>query len=70
MATALLCNRMGSNAEQTNQATTRKDAKGNYIIGYTSPILNVVARSIKKEFCFEKSGPKFKVIESPYHTLN
>ncbi|NLY14304.1 MAG: membrane protein insertase YidC [Gammaproteobacteria bacterium] len=48
------------NAEQTNQVTTRKDAKGNYIIGYTSPILNVAAGEHAQATATLYAGPKIQ----------
>lgn len=53
--------------EQTNQVTTRKDAKGNYIIGYTSPAMSVAAGEHAQATATLYAGPK---IQSHLKTLS
>ena len=48
------------NAEQTNQVTTRKDGKGNYIIGYTSPAMSVAAGQHAQTTATLYAGPKIQ----------
>ena len=46
--------------EQTNQVTTRKDSKGNYIIGYTSPALSVAPGQHAQASATLYAGPKIQ----------
>ena len=57
----------GADAEQTNQVTSRKDSKGNYIIGYTSPVLSVAAGQHAQTTATLYAGPK---IQSHLKTLS
>lgn len=56
-----------ADAEQTNQVTSRKDSKGNYIIGYTSPVLSVAAGQHAQTTATLYAGPK---IQSHLKTLS
>lgn len=49
-----------ANPEQTNQVTTRKDSKGNYIIGYTSPAMTVAAGEHAQASATLYAGPKIQ----------
>lgn len=49
-----------ADTEQTNQVTTRKDSKGNYIIGYTSPTMSVVAGEHAQTTATLYAGPKIQ----------
>ncbi|HKM27695.1 MAG TPA: membrane protein insertase YidC [Thiopseudomonas sp.] len=49
-----------ADAEQTNQVTTRKDSKGNYIIGYTSPTMSVAAGQHAQTTATLYAGPKIQ----------
>lgn len=49
-----------ADAEQTNQVTTRKDGKGNYIIGYTSPAMSVAAGQHAQTTATLYAGPKIQ----------
>ena len=49
-----------ADAEQTNQMTTRKDGKGNYIIGYTSPTMSVAAGQHGQATATLYAGPKIQ----------
>ena len=53
--------------EQTNQVTTRKDSKGNYIIGYTSPGMSVAPGEHAQASATLYAGPK---IQSHLKTLS
>ncbi len=44
--------------DQTNQVMTRKDAQGNYIIGYTAPALNIPAGGKAEVGATLYAGPK------------
>ena len=46
--------------QQTNQVTTRKDSKGNYIIGYTSPTMSVAAGQHAQTTATLYAGPKIQ----------
>ncbi|MDY0206270.1 MAG: membrane protein insertase YidC [Pseudomonas sp.] len=46
--------------QQTNQVTTRKDSKGNYIIGYTSPVMSVAAGQHAQTTATLYAGPKIQ----------
>ena len=56
-----------ANPEQTNQVTTRKDSKGNYIIGYTSPAMNIAPGEHAQANAILYAGPK---IQSHLKTLS
>src|SRR5690554_58968 len=56
-----------ANPEQTNQVTTRKDSKGNYIIGYTSPAMNIAPGEHAQANATLYAGPK---IQSHLKTLS
>ena len=49
-----------ANPEQTNQVTTRKDSKGNYIIGYTSPAMNIAPGEHAQASAILYAGPKIQ----------
>ena len=49
-----------ANPEQTNQVSTRKDGKGNYIIGYTSPAMNIAAGEHAQASATLYAGPKIQ----------
>ena len=49
-----------ADAEQTNQVTTRKDSKGNYIIGYTSSTMSVAAGQHAQTTATLYAGPKIQ----------
>lgn len=49
-----------ADAEQTNQVTTRKDGKGNYIVGYTSPAMSVAAGQHAQTTATLYAGPKIQ----------
>ncbi len=49
-----------ANPEQTNQVTTRKDSKGNYIIGYTSPTMSIAAGEHAQASATLYAGPKIQ----------
>ena len=49
-----------ANPEQTNQVTTRKDSKGNYIIGHTSPAMTVAAGEHAQASATLYAGPKIQ----------
>ncbi len=49
-----------ANPEQTNQVTTRKDSKGNYIIGYTSPAMNIAPGEHAQTSATLYAGPKIQ----------
>ncbi|HZJ92048.1 MAG TPA: membrane protein insertase YidC [Thiopseudomonas sp.] len=46
--------------QQTNQVTTRKDSKGNYIVGYTSPVMSVAAGQHAQTTATLYAGPKIQ----------
>ena len=56
-----------ANPEQTNQVSTRKDGKGNYIIGYTSPVMSIAAGEHAQTSATLYAGPK---IQSHLKTLS
>lgn len=56
-----------ANPEQTNQVTTRKDSKGNYIIGYTSPAMTIAPGEHAQANAILYAGPK---IQSHLKTLS
>ncbi|MDY0248692.1 MAG: membrane protein insertase YidC [Pseudomonas sp.] len=49
-----------ANPEQTNQVSTRKDSKGNYIIGYTSPTMSIAAGEHAQASATLYAGPKIQ----------
>lgn len=49
-----------ADAEQTNQVSTRKDGKGNYIVGYTSPTMSVAAGQHAQTSATLYAGPKIQ----------
>ena len=56
-----------ANPEQTNQVTTRKDSRGNYIVGYTSPAMTIAAGQHAQASATLYAGPK---IQSHLKTLS
>ncbi|WBE25643.1 membrane protein insertase YidC [Denitrificimonas caeni] len=46
--------------EQTNQISTRKDSKGNYIVGYTAPALSVAPGQHAQATATLYAGPKIQ----------
>ena len=49
-----------ANPEETNQVSTRKDGKGNYIIGYTSPTMQIAAGEHAQASAILYAGPKIQ----------